>query len=88
MDIYIPCATKPKLHAMCPFCKEDATPHIEFDHTAPVLCCMRGDRPEEIPRSRYLPCGVDVDSLRKEKEGEQEVVHKSKCCIARGYHET
>jgi len=68
MDIYIPCATKPKLHVMCPYCKEEVAPHIEFDHTAPVLCCRRRDRPEEIPRTRYIPCGIDVtDEIRKQE---------------------
>ena len=68
MDFYIPHATKPNLHVMCPHCKDDP-PHIEFDHTAPVLCCRRGDRPREITRSRYIPCGIDVDNIRQERGG-------------------
>ena len=66
MDFYIPHATKPNLHVMCPHCKEDDPPHIEFYHTAPVMCCRRGDRPREITRSRYIPCGIHAANVRRE----------------------
>ena len=69
MDFYIPHATKPNLRVMCPLCKEDDPPHIEFDHTAPVLCCRRGDRPREITRSHYIPCGIHAANVRYEAGG-------------------
>ena len=67
MDIYIPQATKPNLHVICPHCKENDPPHIKFNHTTPVLCCRKGERPKEIARSCYIPCGIRVPNVRQER---------------------
>ena len=65
MDMFIPKATKPVLYVICPFCSEDLTPHIKFNVTAPVHCCELGDRPQELARSCYIPCGIDLENVKK-----------------------
>ena len=69
MNVYIPHATKPTLYVICPHCKNDGLLHIEFNHTAPVLCCAVGDRPRDVPRSHYIPCGIDINNIYRERGG-------------------
>jgi len=68
MDMFIPKATKPVLYVICPFCSQDVIPHVKFSFSTPVLCCELGDRPQELSRSHYIPCGIDLENIKKPDE--------------------
>jgi len=64
MDFYLPSATKPVVFVSCPYCPPSDPPHVPYiKHEMYLYCCKRNPV-LEIPKARYIPCGIDVKGMR------------------------
>ena len=59
MDFYLPSATKPTVFVSCPYCPLNDLPHVSYTKEERYLYCCKRNPVVEIPRARYIPCGID-----------------------------
>ncbi|XP_065906069.1 uncharacterized protein [Dysidea avara] len=63
MDFYLPSATKPVVFVSCPYCPLNDPPHVPYSKDEMYLYCCKRNPVVEIPKARYIPCGIDSKGL-------------------------
>jgi len=63
MDSYLLSSTRPVVHVSCPRCSSSDPPHVEYMQEAMHLSCCTGPVVLEIPKARYIPCGMNLNAI-------------------------
>ena len=72
MSFYLPSSTKHVIHVSCPYCSHFDAPHVPYIKEELYLSCCKGLK--DLPKMRYIPCGVDIASISGKK-------NECTCCI-------